>query len=327
MEKVLSASNLKVHFPVYKGVLFQKQIAAVKAVDGITLDIAKGETLGLVGESGCGKSTLGRCAIRLYKPTSGTIEIAGQDITHAAGADLRAKRKEFQMIFQDPHASLNPRMTVYDILAEPLVTHGFAKSKSETEKQVKTLMDQVGLSPRFVKKYPHEFSGGQKQRIAIARALAVKPKLIVCDEPVSALDISIQAQILNLLTDLQKEFQLTYLFISHDLSVVRHIADRVAVMYLGKIVEIARKNDLFTNPLHPYTKALLNAIPTPDPKAEHSRPHQLLEGEIPSPLNPPSGCSFHPRCPIATNICKSNYPSSNSVSNEHEVFCHHADIE
>jgi oligopeptide transport system ATP-binding protein len=321
-EVMLRATNIKMHFPISKGLLFKKQVGAVKAVDGVSLELRRGETLGLVGESGCGKSTLGRCLIRLYNPTAGSIEIAGKDITTLNGSDLRAERSQFQMIFQDPYASLNPRMTVFDIIAEPIKTHGIAPHKDELRQMVNDLMLKVGLSPRFVRKYPHEFSGGQRQRIAVARALAVRPKIIVCDEPVSALDVSIQAQILNLLKDLQAELQISYIFIAHDLAAVKHISDRIAVMYLGKIVEQAPRDELFANPQHPYTRALLSAIPVADPKQERQRERILLKGDLPSPINPPSGCTFHTRCPHAIDICRSVMPSQSNVGPKHIATCH-----
>lgn len=321
-EIVLRAQNLKKHFPTSKGIIFRKHTGSVKAVDGLNLELRQGETLGLVGESGCGKSTLGRCLIRLYDLTEGKVEIAGNDISTLSGMKLRESRSDFQMIFQDPYSSLNPRMTVFDIIAEPIKTHGLARSKGELQKAVSELMIKVGLSPRFIRKYPHEFSGGQRQRIAVARALAVRPKVIICDEPVSALDVSIQAQILNLLRDLQNELSISYIFIAHDLAAVKHISDRIAVMYLGKIVEQAPRSDLFNNPSHPYTQALLSAIPIADPMKERRRERIILTGDLPSPMNPPSGCSFHTRCPYAMDICKRIEPPSVQVGENHTATCH-----
>lgn len=320
-EILLSARDIKMHFPVTKGV-FQRQAGIVKAVDGITLELRAGETLGLVGESGCGKSTLGRALIRLYEPTSGSISICGNDITRLSGEALRSQRINFQMIFQDPYSSLNPRMTVHQILSEPLRTHSITASHEETDQEVARLMAKVGLSPRFSRKYPHEFSGGQRQRIAIARALAPRPKVIICDEPVSALDVSIQAQILNLLRELQKELQLSYIFIAHDISVVRHISDRIAVMYLGKIVEIAPTETLFANPQHPYTQALLSAVPVPDPDVERGRERIILTGDLPSPMYPPPGCAFQTRCPKATPRCRSEAPQLAQTEQNHLTSCH-----
>ena len=295
---LLSVRGLKMHFPVYKGAIFRRETARVKAVDGIDFDIQPGETLGLVGESGCGKSTTGRALLQLYRPTAGTVNFDGKELTQLTPKQLFPMRRHMQMIFQDPYASLNPRMTVGNIIGEPLVTHKLAKDKLDLQKQVQTLMVKCGLNPQYVRRYPHEFSGGQRQRIGIARALATKPKFIVCDEPIAALDVSIQAQVMNLLKELQGEFGLTYLFIAHDLSAVRHISDRIAVMYLGRIVEIAPYAELYDNPRHPYTKALISAVPIPDPEIEATRERVVLQGDVPSPLNPPSGCTFHTRCPL-----------------------------
>lgn len=321
-EIILRAKDIKMHFPVHKGMIFRGIKNIVKAVDGVSLELEAGKTLGLVGESGCGKSTLGRALIRLYEPTSGSIEICGSDITRLSTHQLLPQRANFQMIFQDPYASLNPRMTVFDILAEPILVHKLAKGRAELSKQIDHLMRTVGLSPRFVYKYPHEFSGGQRQRIAVARALAIHPKLIICDEPVSALDVSIQSQILNLLRDLQHEFGIAYIFIAHDISAVRYIADEIAVMYLGKIVERAPTNELFTNPRHPYTRALLSAVPVPDPIKERNRKRILLTGDLPSPMAPPPGCTFHTRCPMATATCKTVIPALEKVdSTGHVAAC------
>lgn len=318
-KNLLEVRDLVKHFPITKGIIFSRQVGAVKAVDGVSFDIREGETLGLVGESGCGKSTTGRLILRLIEPTSGTVKFEGRDVLSLGKEQMRELRRNMQIIFQDPYASLNPRMTVGDIIGEPLMIHGIAKGP-ERDKRVRELLEIVGLASYHAKRYPHEFSGGQRQRIGIARALAVNPKLIVCDEPVSALDVSIQAQVINLMQDLQEEFGLTYLFIAHDLSVVKHISDRVAVMYLGKIVELADKNELYDNPQHPYTKALLSAIPIPDPTVKRQR--ILLEGDVPSPINPPSGCSFHTRCPWAMDICKQKIPEFKNYGEDHFVACH-----
>lgn len=301
---ILEAFQIKKYFPIYKG-FFLKKTGDVKAVDDITLTVRKGETLGLVGESGCGKSTLGRTLIRLYEPTAGKINFNGKDFLKLSGLELRASRKNIQMIFQDPYASLDPRMTVGQVIEQPFVIHGLLPA-TERETKVKELLELVGLRPSHINRYPHEFSGGQRQRIAIARAIALNPELIICDEPVSALDVSIQAQILNLLKDLQDRLGLTYIFISHDLSVIEHVCDRVAVMYLGKIVEIADRDELYKNPKHPYTKALLASIPTIG--AGKKKMTKILSGEIPSPINPPSGCTFHPRCAVASERCKQEIP-------------------
>lgn len=316
---LLEVKNLVKHFPITKGIIFSKQVGAVKAVDGISFTVNRGETLGLVGESGCGKTTTGRVILRLIEPTSGEVWFDGKNVPELRKDELRELRKDMQIIFQDPYASLNPRMTVGDIIAEPLHIHGLAKGK-EREKRVQKLLDVVGLSSFHARRFPHEFSGGQRQRIGIARALAVNPKLIICDEPVSALDVSIQAQVINLLQDLQKEFGLTYLFIAHDLSVVKHISDRVAVMYLGKIMELADKERLYANPKHPYTQALLSAIPIADPTVKKER--IILKGDVPSPINPPSGCRFHTRCPYAMDICKQVEPEFIDTGDGHFVACH-----
>lgn len=316
---LLEVKNLVKHFPITKGIIFSRTVGAVKAVDDISFNIQEGETLGLVGESGCGKSTTGRLILRLIGPTSGQIRFRGRDVLSLGREQMRALRREMQIIFQDPYASLNPRMTVGDIIGEPLLIHGLAKGK-DREKRVRELLEVVGLSAYHARRYPHEFSGGQRQRIGVARALAVNPKLIVCDEPVSALDVSIQAQVINLLQDLQKEFGLTYLFIAHDLSVVKHISRRVAVMYLGKIVELAGKEALYEGPKHPYTQALLSAIPVPDPRVKRER--IILQGDVPSPINPPRGCRFHTRCPVAIAKCKEIEPVFQDVGNNHWVACH-----
>lgn len=324
---LLEVKNLVKHFPITRGVIFSRQVGAVKAVDNVSFDIRKGETLGLVGESGCGKSTTGRVILRLLEPTSGQVLFEGQDITTFNRKQMRDLRKKMQIIFQDPYASLNPRMTVGDIIAEPLLIHGLA-SKREREKRVQELLDVVGLASYHARRYPHEFSGGQRQRIGIARALAVNPDLIVCDEPVSALDVSIQAQVINLLEDLQKEFGLTYLFIAHDLAVVEHISDRVAVMYLGKLCEVGPADDLYARPAHPYTAALLEAVPEPDPDVPV--PETALAGDLPSPLAPPSGCRFRTRCPRAEERCALEEPQLRPLLTgdgggpdaEHVVACH-----
>ena len=321
---LLEVKDLKMYFPITKGIIIQRKIADVKAVDGISFNIKRGETLGLVGESGCGKSTTGRAILQLYRPTAGSVKFEGKELTTMKGEELRRQRREMQMIFQDPYASLNPRLTVGNIVGEPLEVHNLAKGK-EKQERVQELLKLVGLNPYFINRYPHEFSGGQRQRIGIARALAVNPKFIVADEPISALDVSIQAQIVNLLEDLQADLGLTYLFIAHDLSMVRHISDRVAVMYLGKIVELTDHETLYENPLHPYTKALLSAVPIPDPYIEEKRKRIVLEGDVPSPTNPPSGCNFRTRCPEVMDICAVEEPEWKNVGTEdreHWVACH-----
>ncbi len=320
MGAYLELRDLKTHFPVERGVIFRRHIGTVRAVDGVSLALAKGEILGLVGESGCGKSTLGRTILQLIPPTEGTVVLAGKNLSELRSAELREARADFQMIFQDPYASLNPRMTVGDALAEAIQAHRTV-SADELPARVSALMQKVGLAPRFIRKYPHEFSGGQRQRIAIARALAVEPKLLVADEPVSALDVSIQAQIINLLAKLSREMQLTLIFISHDLSVVKHISDRIAVMYLGKIVELGPAAEVFERPLHPYTMALVSAVPIPDPVRERLRQRILLPGDPPSPMNPPSGCPFHPRCLHATAECAKQAQTLIEFHASHNVAC------
>jgi oligopeptide transport system ATP-binding protein len=317
---LLRVDNLVKHFPIMRGV-FQKQVGAVRAVDGISFDVKRGETLGLVGESGCGKSTAGRSILQLYRATSGSVNFDGVELTTLKGEELRKMRRKMQMIFQDPYASLNPRMTVGEIIREPLLVHNIA-SESEANERVKQLLELVRMNPAFSTRYPHEFSGGQRQRIGVARALALQPSLIVCDEPISALDVSIQAQVVNLLEELQEQFGLTYLFIAHDLSMVRHISDRVAVMYLGVIVELTSRDELYRTPLHPYAQALLSAVPVPDPIVESSRQRTILVGDVPSPANPPSGCRFRTRCPIAQAVCAESRPEFREVKPGHFVACH-----
>ncbi|PWH14243.1 MAG: peptide ABC transporter substrate-binding protein [Anaerolineae bacterium] len=320
---LLSVRNLVKHFPIKRGIIFQKEIGAVHAVDGVTFDVHRGETLGLVGESGCGKSTTGRTILQLYRPTSGQVLFDGIDLVTLKGNELRKMRRRMQMIFQDPYASLNPRMTVGEIIGEPLLIHGVARGKAIQER-VEQLLELVGLNPAFSNRYPHEFSGGQRQRIGVARALALQPDLIVCDEPISALDVSIQAQVVNLLEDLQQQFGLTYLFIAHDLSMVRHISNRIAVMYLGVLVELADRTELYSNPLHPYTQALLSAVPIPDPFVEERRRRIILEGDVPSPVNPPSGCRFRTRCKYAKERCSEEKPEWREFQPGHFVACHFA---
>jgi oligopeptide transport system ATP-binding protein len=319
-DSILEIQNLKTHFPVERGVIFRRQVGTVKAVDGVTLSVRRGEILGLVGESGCGKSTLGRTILQLIPATEGTVALEGRDLHALRGEDLRRARADFQMVFQDPYASLNPRMTVFDALAEAMQTHRKIPALELTER-VGELMKKVGLNPRYLRKYPHEFSGGQRQRIAVARALAVEPKLIIADEPVSALDVSIQAQIINLLERLSREMNLTMIFIAHDLSVVKHISDRIAVMYLGRIVELGPAAEVFETALHPYTRALVSAVPVPDPRRERKRRRMILAGDPPSPLDPPAGCSFHPRCPYAVPACHEAVPLLEDFGGSHAAAC------
>ncbi len=322
-EILLHVDNLVMHFPIYRGVI-QRQVGAVRAVDGVSFDVNRGETLGLVGESGCGKSTTGRTILQLYRPTAGGVYFEDVDLVHLKGEELRKMRRKMQMIFQDPYASLNPRMTVADIVAEPLVVHDVAKGK-EIQDRVEHLLELVNLNPSFASRYPHEFSGGQRQRIGVARALALQPSFIICDEPISALDVSIQAQVVNLLEELQEQFNLTYLFIAHDLSMIKHISNRVAVMYLGVIVELASRDDLYAKPLHPYTQALLSAVPIPDPVADAKRKRTILQGDVPSPANPPSGCRFRTRCPIAEAVCAESRPEFREIQPGHFVACFFAE--
>jgi oligopeptide transport system ATP-binding protein len=320
---LVQVKNLTKHFPVMRGLVLERQIGLVRAVDGLSFEIQRGETLGLVGESGCGKTTAGRTLLGLYPATAGEVLIDGQNLQRARGAELMALRRKAQIIFQDPYASLNPRWTVNSIIAEPLRVHRLLPNEKERTARVRELLQLVGLSPSHLNRFPHEFSGGQRQRIGIARALASNPLFVVCDEPISALDVSIQAQVVNLLEDLQDRLGLTYLFIAHDLSMVRHICDRVAVMYLGVMVELADRDELYENPLHPYSQALLSAVPIPDPHKDRARKRTVLKGEIPSPLNPPSGCRFHPRCPLATEICSAEPPVWREAAPSHWVACHH----
>jgi len=318
---LIRVEKLTKHFPITRGIVFQRQVGAIQAVDKVSFTIRKGETLGLVGESGCGKTTVGRTILQLYRPTSGKVYFQDKDLTALKGEDLRKMRRHIQIIFQDPYESLNPRKTVNNILSEPLMVHKTGSS-AERKDRVKELLDLVGLNPYFINRYPHEFSGGQRQRIGIARALALQPEFVVCDEPISALDVSIQAQVVNLLERLQRDLGLTYLFIAHDLSMVRHISDRVAVMYLGNIVELASRDELYTNPLHPYTQALLSAVPVPDPVKERKRERIILKGDIPSPAHPPKGCRFHTRCPIAMDVCRELETEWREVQPGHWVACH-----
>ncbi|WP_055697860.1 dipeptide ABC transporter ATP-binding protein [Streptomyces silaceus] len=321
-EPLLKVDGLVKHFPIKKGLL-QRQVAAVQAVDGLSFDVRPGETLGVVGESGCGKSTMGRLITRLLEPTGGRVEFEGTDITHLNTAGMRPLRRDVQMIFQDPYSSLNPRHTIGAIVGAPFKLQG-VKPEGGVKKTVQEMLERVGLNPEHYNRYPHEFSGGQRQRIGIARALALRPKLVVADEPVSALDVSIQAQVVNLLDDLQEELGLTYVIIAHDLSVIRHVSDRIAVMYLGKIVELADRKDLYATPMHPYTKALLSAVPVPDPKRRGAKSERiLLRGDVPSPIDPPTGCRFHTRCWKATEICKTKEPPLLALATGHQVACHH----
>jgi oligopeptide transport system ATP-binding protein len=318
---LLEVKDLKMHFPVTEGILTRRHVGEVKAVDGVTFSVARGETLGLVGESGCGKTTTGRCILRLERPTGGEIRYDGVDIAPLERKQLRGLRRRIQVIFQDPYSSLNPRMTVGEIIAEPMHVHGIEPDSAKRGARVRELLSVCGLNARFADRYPHEMSGGQRQRVGIARALALDPEFIVCDEAVSALDVSIQAQVINLLEDLREQFGLTYLFIAHDLSVVRHLCQRVAVMYLGRIVELADSDELFGNPMHPYTQALLAAVPVPDPTVEAARTFRPVKGEVPSPMNPPSGCVFHPRCPLAKDACRRERPEIRELRPGHFVAC------
>jgi oligopeptide transport system ATP-binding protein len=318
---LLEVRGLAMHFPVSEGVVLSRKVGEVKAVDGIDFTIARGETLGLVGESGCGKTTTGRCILRLERPTAGEILFDGRDVSRAKGRELVALRRRMQVVFQDPYSSLNPRMKVGAIVAEPIKVHGVEPDAGRRRERVDELLSICGLDPKFADRYPHEMSGGQRQRIGIARALALEPDFIVCDEAVSALDVSIQAQVVNLLEDLRERLRLTYLFIAHDLSVVRHLCQRVAVMYLGRIVEMAPSDELFDNPLHPYTQALLSAVPVPDPRVEAARAFRPPRGEVPSPMNPPSGCVFHPRCPMAVEACRKKRPDLRELRPGHWVAC------
>ncbi|HET90677.1 MAG TPA: dipeptide ABC transporter ATP-binding protein [Chloroflexi bacterium] len=318
---LVRVENLKKYFPITRGIVFSRHVGDVKAVDDVSFNIYRGETLGLVGESGCGKTTTGRTVIQLYRPTAGHVYYEGEDLAEMRGSDLRHMRRRMQIIFQDPYASLNPRLTVGAIVGEPLEIHRVLQGK-EMRERVEELLQLVGLNPYFINRYPHEFSGGQRQRIGIARALALDPEFIVCDEPISALDVSIQAQVVNLLEELQGRLGLTYLFIAHDLSMVRHISDRVAVMYLGKVVELSDRNRLYEEPLHPYTQALLSAVPIPDPVVEEKRQRIILEGDVPSPANPPDGCNFSTRCPVAMEICREVDPEFVEIEDGHYCACH-----
>jgi oligopeptide transport system ATP-binding protein len=320
-EVLVQVRNLKMHFPITEGVLIQRAVAHVRAVDGVSFDIRRGETLGLVGESGCGKTTTGRCILRLERPTAGEIYFDGVNVANLGKRELVSLRQKIQVIFQDPYSSLNPRMKIGDIIGEPMKVHKIEPDRKARDERVRELLNLCGLDTRFADRYPHEMSGGQRQRVGIARALAMKAEFIICDEPVSALDVSIQAQVINLLEDLREEFHLTYLFIAHDLSVVRHLCHRVAVMYLGKVVELADCDELYDNPLHPYTQLLLSAVPIPDPTVEAKREHRIVKGEVPSPINPPSGCVFHPRCPRAVEGCSQNVPEFREVKPGHWVAC------
>jgi len=318
---LVRVENLKKYFPITRGIVVQRHVGDIRAVDGLSFNIYEGETLGLVGESGCGKSTTGRTVLQLYRPTEGNVYFEDQDLAEMKGETLRRQRRKMQMIFQDPYASLNPRMTVGNIVGEPLEVHNVASGK-ERQNRVQELLALVGLNPYFVNRYPHEFSGGQRQRIGVARALALNPSFIVCDEPISALDVSIQAQVVNLLEDLQKDLNLTYLFIAHDLSMVRHISDRVAVMYLGKIVELTDRDTLYANPQHPYTEALLSAVPIPDPSVEEKRRRIILQGDVPSPANPPVGCNFNTRCPKVMQVCLEKEPEFVEIAPGQWCACH-----
>jgi oligopeptide transport system ATP-binding protein len=318
---LVRVEKLKKYFPITRGIVVQRHVGDIKAVDGISFNIYEGETLGLVGESGCGKSTTGRSVLQLYRPTEGTVYYEDQNLIEMKGEQLRRQRRKMQMIFQDPYASLNPRMTVGNIIGEPLEVHNVASGR-ERQDRVQELLQLVGLNPYFVNRYPHEFSGGQRQRIGVARALALNPSFIVCDEPISALDVSIQAQVVNLLEDLQQDLGLTYLFIAHDLSMVRHISDRVAVMYLGKIVELTDRDTLYSHPQHPYTEALLSAVPIPDPEVEEQRRRIILEGDVPSPANPPVGCNFNTRCPKVMQVCYDVDPEFVEIAPNHWCACH-----
>ncbi len=321
-DTILQVDDLIMHFPITQGIIFQRQVGAVRAVDGVSFAIKRGETLGLVGESGSGKSTIGRCLVRLYEPTKGHMYLSGDDLAGAKGAHLRAMRQRVQMIFQDPYASLDPRMTVGALIAEPMVIYKTG-TRADIRARTEELLQKVGLNPAFVDRYPHEFSGGQRQRIAIARAISIQPEFIVADEPVSALDVSIRAQVINLMQRLQREMGLTYLFISHDMSVIRHVSNQVAVMYLGKLMEFSNRNALYTNPLHPYTMALLSAVPIPDPRIERQRKRIILRGDLPSPVNIPPGCRFHTRCPIAQQICREvEPPLEDKTGKGHFAACH-----
>ena len=322
MSTLIEVRDLVKHFPIKRGIIFQKQVGAVKAVDGVSFDVEQGETLGIVGETGCGKSTTARLLCRLMDPTSGTIMFDGRDVAHQKGEGLKALHRDMQMVFQDPYSSLNPRKTVGSIIADPFIIHGLYQGKSERKQRVQNLMDRVGLNPEHYNRYPHEFSGGQRQRIGVARAIALEPKVLVADEPVSALDVSIQAQVLNLLRELQREMGLTLIFIAHDLSVVRHMCDRVAVMYLGKVVELAPSDVLYSVPRHPYTGALLSAVPVPDPSAVR-RERQLLTGDVPSPANPPRACRFHTRCPKAQALCSETEPPLEHKAGGGVAACHY----
>ncbi|MBA2514455.1 MAG: dipeptide ABC transporter ATP-binding protein [Solirubrobacterales bacterium] len=322
-EALVEVEHLKQYFPIKSGLIIDREVARVHAVDDVTFRLQRGETFGIVGESGCGKSTLSRCILRLLDPTEGSIRFDGHDITHLSTGKLRPLRREMQMIFQDPYASLNPRKRVGQIVGDPIKLHGEAKGGADVKRRVQDLLERVGLNSEHYNRFPHEFSGGQRQRIGIARALALEPKLVVADEPVSALDVSVQAQIVNLLDDLQDEFNLTYVFVAHDLGVVRHVSDRVAVMYLGKIVEVSPAEELYDRPIHPYTVALLSAIPIPDPRENRARRRLVLQGDVPSPIDPPPACRFHTRCPYSTDVCTEVEPPLVDYGNGHIVACHH----